>query len=249
MEIILNNINEYEKELTIIAPWEMVKDDYNDIIKKYSKLPIKGFRPGKAPIGTIEQLFRNQINNDLLTSVSTRLCRKALQEKNIVSGSPVEITESNVKKDESLQFKATFIEMPQFELPDYDHLNLQSETVDGKLDEISLKLLEQTSITLHPSFVEKELEYSDADGEYPETERKNAENRVKLMLILKQIAHLNSIEVDERHIEDRIDALAIENEVTIDELKEFLIQNNALSRITDSLLAEMVLEYIIEVQK
>lgn len=249
MEIILENISEHEKKLAVVAPWEMVREDYEDIVRKYSKLPVKGFRSGKVPLVTIEKIFRNEITNDLFTTVSTRLCRKAFQEKNIVAGSPLEISENNLKKNESLGFMATFIEMPQFELPDYERLELQSTSPAEKLDEISLKLLEKTDILLHSSFIDKELEYSDIENEQAGTERQNAENRVKLMLILKKIAHQNGIEIDERHINDRIDALALENEVTSAELKEFLMANNGFSRIVDSLLAEMVLEYIIEIQK
>ncbi len=249
MEITVTHINEYEKELLITVPWVMIEADYNDLLKKYAKFPFKGFRAGKAPVGAIESYFRNHIKNDLLAVASTRLCRKALKEKSMTAGSPIEITESELKKDQNLQFKANFIEMPQFELPDYQQLNLQSPEQDVKLDEISEKLLAQTDIALHPSFIENELKYSEIIAEDASDEEKNAaENRVKLMLILKKIADQDSIEVDEKDSDLRIKRIAAENDVTPEQLKEYLVINSGLTRLTDALLAETVLNYIIDIQ-
>ncbi len=250
MEITVSSVDTHSKELLINAPWEMVESDYNDLLKRYSKLAIRGFRPGKTPIGLIESHFKNELKNDLLTVTSTRLCRKALKEKGLVSGSPIEITESELRKNEYIQFKAGFIEMPQFELPDYRHLDLKSEELEGKLDEISEKLLEQTAISLHESLIENELKYSEQVGEVAsDAEVKAAEDRVKLMLILKKIANQDSIEVDDKDIEARIETVAIENEVTPAELKDFLVANGGVSRLAESLLAETVLGYIISVQE
>ncbi len=250
MIIIINNIGEHEKELIVNTPWVMIETDYNDLVKRYSKLSFKGFRPGKAPLSAIESHFRNYIKNDLLTAVSTRLCRKALKEKGMIAGSPIEITESELKKNENLVFKANFIEMPSFDLPDYIHLNLKSTEEEAQLDEISEKLLEQTVINLPSSFIENELKYSDlSDEPVSEEEKEAAANRVKLMLILKKIADQNNIEVDDRDIEERIKALAEENEITSEQLKEFLVTNKGLSRLADSLLAEQVFQYIIQIQE
>ncbi len=249
MEITISYINEHEKELVLTAPWKMIEEDYNDLLKRYSKLSIKGFRPGKTPAGAIESFFKTQIKNDLLTAVSTRLCRKALKEKEIESGSPIEISESELKKNEYLWFKANFIEMPQFDLPDYKNLNLQSKETEEQLDEISEKLLASADISLPPFFIENELKYSEITKEQlSDIEKKAAEDRVKLMLILKKIATQDSIEVDDIDIENRIKSVAAENEVTPAQLKEFLIANNGLSRVADSLLAEQVLDYIISIQ-
>ena len=238
---------EFEKELLISAPWEMIEENYALLIKRYSKLALKGFRPGKSPLGLIESSFEQQIKNDLLASASTRICRKALKELNMAAGSPVEISDSILQKNEYLQFKATFIQMPLFELPDYAHLKLQSENDNEKLDEVSMKLLDATAISLHPRFIENELAYSHGENS-DESERAEAEARVKLMLILKKIALQDQIEIEEKDIEERLEALAAQNAVTTEYLKKFLIENKGLSRFADSLLAEAVLAYIIEIQ-
>jgi FKBP-type peptidyl-prolyl cis-trans isomerase (trigger factor) len=250
MKAIINDLGNHEKELCVIAPWDMIKADYNDLLKKYAGLPVKGFRSGKVPINAIEAIFKSHLKNDLLTRVSTRLCRTALKAKDIVAGSPIELFESKLTKNENFEFKASFIEMPKFVLPEYNHLDLQSEDTEDKLNEISEKLLEQTDISLPDSFIDNELKYSEIqDNSLCDIERKAAAaDRIKLMLILKKIAHQDNIEIDQKDIEKRIKIIAAENDVTPEELKEFLIANNGLSRLADSLLAETVLAYIIDIQ-
>lgn len=247
MEIVVTLDDTHEKELLVTAPWELVADDYDRLLKSYSKLPVRGFRPGKSPVSLVESAFAGQISNDLAAATSMRLCRKALKETGLVAGSPIEVSEIVLSKGEHLCFKAAFIVMPEFALPDYTHLALQAGDYDGKLDEISHKLLERTEIALHSSLIDNELNYS-GGGEDNQQQRDDALARVKLMLILKKIALQDQIEIDEKDVEQRIRDVAAENGVTPDYLRQFLIGNGGMSRFTDSLLAEAVLDYIIEIQ-
>ncbi len=245
MEIILNHIDEHEKQLAITVPWETIAEDYAEVLKNYSRLPLRGFRPGRTPAAMIESQFRQQILDDLLTLCSRRLCRKALQEKELEAGSPLEITEYALSKGESLSFKANFIEMPEFELPDYRNLELSGVSPEEKLDEISEKLLERTAMPeLHASFVDKELQYSEEDEE----DRVGADQRVRLMMILKRIGEQDGIEVDQQQIDGRIAEIAAGNGISTAEVKNFLIANHGLTRLADFLLAESVLQYILEIQ-
>lgn len=250
MEVVLNYINDYERELHINTPWKSIEDDYNDLLKRYAKLPVRGFRPGKTPRSATESFYRQQIKNDLLSIVSTRLCRKALKEKEMTAGSPIEISESQLKTYESLQLKATFIEMPTFELPDYRKLHLKATEPEEQLNEVSVKLLKQTVILLPPIFIEDELRYTELVAEKPsESEKSAAEERVKLMIILKKIAEQDNIEIHPNEIEKRLKEVAADIESTPEELKEFLISNNGWARFIDSLQAEQVLQYIINEQE
>ena len=247
MEVIVTLDRGFEKELSVTVPWDMIGAEYERIVKRYAKLPLRGFRPGKTPVGFVESSFAQQIKNDLLTAVSARLCRKALQDSGMVAGTPVEISDSLLQKKEYLKFRAAFIVMPEFDLPNYACLGLSSEYGEARLDEISRKLLECTDISLHPCYIENELKYSENENG-AEADRNDAEKRVKLMLILKSIARQDRIEIDEKDMEDRIGSVAEENGVTPEELRKFLAENNGLARFADTLLAEAVLEYIAEIQ-
>ncbi len=250
MEVLVKQLNEYEKELLVTAPWEMVSEEYNDLLKRYLKLPVNGFRPGKVSVNAVESFYKNQLKNDLAAQCSTRLCRTALKKGGLEAGSPVEVRDIQFLKNQPLHLTLRFIEMPAFDLPDYTHLNLQSKEEEGKLNEISEKLLEQTPISIAPALIENELRYTDPEEEITtEDDREAAGKRVKLMLILKKIATQDAIEVDEKDVEARLKLIAKENEVTLAELKEFLMENGGMARLTDSLLAEQVFQYIISIQE
>ncbi len=248
MDITIASTVDNKKEMKIILDWKEVQEEYNDLLERYRKVSLKGFRPGKAPVGLVESTFRNEIKNDLASACSSRFCRTAMQERQLEAASPLEISDIHLEKDHRLLFTADFIEMPAFDLPDYAHLNLTGTSEEEKIDEISLKLLEKTDILVHPELIQNELKYSE-DNTDSEERKKSAEDRIKLMLILKKIASKDQIKIDEKDVDERIDDIAQENEITSDQLREYLISNGALSRFSDTLLAEQVFQYIIEIQE
>ncbi len=247
MNTTINPINEFEKELEIMLDWHEIEEDYNDLLKRYAKIPVKGFRQGSVPAGIIESTFKNELKNDLAAACSTRFCRRAMKENELEAGSPIEVNEAELQRNQSFSFKARFIEIPKFDLPDYTNLELKATGDEEILNEISEKLLEQTTIHISPLLIENELDYSETEQENPsEEERQAALQRVKLMLILKKIASQDSIEINDKDVDDRIQFIADENGMQAKEVKDYLMANGGLGRLSDSLLAEHVLAYIWE---
>lgn len=248
MNVSIDMNNEHEIEMSISSDWDAVCDDYNDLLKEYSKLSVKGFRRSNTPVSVIETLFARQLANDLAAKCSTRLCAKAMKQERVSNGSPVEITNIIAEKDKRFFFKARFFKMPEFVVPDYNNMNLQSLAHDEKLTELSEKLLNKTIINLHSSFIDNELKYSEDDSADLQAQRNAAADRVKLFLILNKIAAENGIEVDQKDIEERIKQAAAENNTPLQELKEYLLSNGGISRLHDYILAEYTLNYIIDMQ-
>lgn len=243
MNVTVHERENGEKELRIRVPWDMIEDDYDAIARAYAALPLKGFRPGKAPPAAVLARFGTQITNGLLGTAGTRLCRTALKKAGLTAGSPVTLADAVLKRNDVLEFTATFIEMPAFELPDYRRLDLRAQDASDRIDEISLQLLQKTALDLPEYFVENELLY--ADGEAPtETARKDAGDRAKLMLILKKIADREGFEVDRQEIDERTRALAAEQGMSFESFSGLLAAGNGLGRLADSLLAEKVLAWL-----
>ncbi len=246
MKIHIQNTNADQLTLSITAPWEMLSVDYDKLLKHYATFPIKGFR--KAPLKVVETTFKKQLETDLANNCTSRLCRIALQKEQITAGSPISITAWEMNAGTDFSFTATFLKMPEFDLPDYFDLQLTAMEAEDKSTEISQKLLERTTINLPEAFIDEEMKYS--EEELPAANgRKAAAERVKLLLILKKIAVQDVIEVSDELLEERIADIAAENETGIEEVKAFLSSNGGLSRLNDYLLAEQVLLYISENQK
>ena len=248
MNIEVKEIDEHEVEMYVCAQWEDVREDYAGLLKRYGRGSIKGFRQGSAPAAVIEKTYRKSIETDMGLMCSQRICRKALNTKGLRLGSPISISEVELEPHEKFSFKANFLRMPDFELPDYAHLDLQSESRQDKLTEISEKLLALVKFDIHNDFIDNELRFSESQESLNDTSlRKEAENRVRLMLILKNIADADSIETDEVDLNVRIEEMAHQNEVTAEELRSYLTETGGLLRLQDLMLAEQVLNYIMEI--
>ncbi len=245
MDVRINTPAESEKELFISVPWDEVKEDYAALLSHYSKMPLRGFRPGHTPVGAVESAFRTELREGLASACSTRICRTALSDNSLAAASPIEISEIELDKGKKLSFKAFFIEPPQLDIPDYKNIKLKSQGREQKLDEISEHLLISTPMNLHPSLTANEMEYSEGGQESGNDMVEAAAQRVKLMIILRSIAHREGLEVDEQTIAERLENLAAENGTTAAGLRQYLESQGAMERFRDSLLAEEVLDFII----
>ena len=140
-----------------------------------------------------------------------------------------------------------FYPMPEFDLPDLNTL-LNGESDKDPRDRISLRLLELVSFDVPDGFVKDELAVDgEGDVDLESTPWQAARDRIRLMLILKQIAKQEGIEVDQRDVDNRIAEKAEEFGATIKELKAELALGDGLQRLKEMLLAESVLGYLTEI--
>ena len=241
----LGDSNDGWRQLRIEAPWEELADDYRDLLDSYAKVKLPGFRPGKVPRAVLEQRFGREIFDALGRRGAERLGRQALREAEIEAAGALEISEIACIKEEPLRCTGRFIPFPAFALPDYRALAVRKDA-EAPLDELSRLLLESTPFAVPAPLVRSELAVDgNADDEPGSDAWRAAEERVRMMLILKKIARTEGIEVDERDVERRIAAKAREFETTPAQLKAELEQGGGYLRLRDLLLAESTLEYLL----
>jgi trigger factor len=85
-----------------------------------------------------------------------------------------------------------------------------------------------------------------AGSEDTDEARRAAEERFRLLLILRRIAMDDGIEVDEQDVNERLEAMAQAHGTTPARLRNELEAGGGLGRLHDLLLAEKTLDYIIE---
>jgi FKBP-type peptidyl-prolyl cis-trans isomerase (trigger factor) len=248
MKIDIKNLENQKKEMRIEADWGDLETDYDDLLSEYLKVPVPGFRPGRAPRGIVEKRFRKEILDDVSARCAQRLSKQSLEDEGIMAGSHISITDIQIEKGEPFSFTAEFTEIPEFELPDYPALKLSSETDEEKRDEISEWMLNQTQVEVPDEIVKQELEFGDnAEAGKGSDEWNAACQRVKLLLVLRKIAREDGIEVDDTDVDDRIEQIASGCDTTASQLRQTLLSTGGLSRISSFLLAEKTLDYLIEV--
>jgi FKBP-type peptidyl-prolyl cis-trans isomerase (trigger factor) len=226
-----------------------VSDDYDSIVEEYSKVPVVGFRPRKVPWNIIEKRFQKEIIEELSRRSAQRLAREAVRKNGIEVLGPVEAEEIECAKGQTFRARLRFHPMPNIELPDITSLKIDDEGVNPR-DQISVRLLELVNFGVPDKLVKDELDL-DGIGDTPSggAEWKAASDRIRLLLILKQIACQEGIEVDEADVNNRIAEKAKEFGTTITSLQKELEKGGGLQRLRNMLIAESTLDYLLEKNK
>jgi len=241
-----NENNEAYHSISVEADWSELSDDYDRIVTKYAKVPAPGFRSGKVPKNIIEMRFQKEIIDELSRISAQRFGREAVQESGVKVLGHVEAEEIECAKGRTFRAKLRFHLMPKIDLPDIGSLGVDDRDADFR-DQISLRLLESVNFDVPEVLVRDELSLDGIGESAPESAQwKAASDRIKLMLILKQVARQEGIEVDEADVNDRIAEKAKEFKTTIKSLHKELENGGGIQRLRNMLLAERTLEYLIE---
>lgn len=232
--------------INVEADWSELSDDYDSIVAEYAKVPVLGFRPGKAPRNIIEKRFQKEIIDDLSARSVQRMGREAVREESIVALGPVEAEEIACEKGQVFRARFRFHPMPTIDLPDINNLAIDSGGGDPR-DLISLRLLELVSFDVPDQLVKDELTLDGLGETSPgDAEWQAASDRIRLMLILKEIARREGIEIDETDVNNRISEKAKEFGTTIKSLQKDLEKGGGLQRLRDMLIAESTLDYLVK---
>jgi FKBP-type peptidyl-prolyl cis-trans isomerase (trigger factor) len=243
-----NSADGYHR-LKVEAEWAEVTAEYDDVVAGYAKAPVPGFRPGKVPRSVIEKRFQREIIDDLSYRVAQRLGREAVRESGIEVLGPAEAEDIECTRGGVFRAQLRFYPMPKIQLPDLSSLKINDANADPR-DQISLKLLELVPFDIPDGLVKDELALDGSEDNAPGSLAwKAAQDQIKLMLILKQIARKEGIEVDDTDVDKRIAEKAEEFKTTKKSLQAELEKGAGLQRLRDMLLAERTLEYLMEKNK
>lgn len=159
----------------------------------------------------------------------------------------MEVSEVEWERGENFRFTARVVPLPQFELPNYRSWGPEVTGAADPQGELSLQLLEKVDFPVPAELVRGELAFDGQPDCEPESEAwLSAARRVRLMLILKRLAREEGLEVEDGEVEQRIAEKAAEFGTSPDTLKAELEQGGGRARLKDLLLAESVLEYMMD---
>jgi FKBP-type peptidyl-prolyl cis-trans isomerase (trigger factor) len=234
------------RRVRIEVDWAELAADYDDMVGRHARIRLPGFRAGKTPRSVVEQRFQGEIIAALTRRAARRFGLQAVGEAGMAILGPAEAEEVCCVKGSPFRTVLRFYPMPKIELPDLGTLGTPSTGGDPR-DHISLRLLELVSFELPESVVKSELDLEGSDSSEPGSSVwQAASDRIRLMLILKEIARQEGISVDAEDLSERIAAKAVEFGTTEKRLQAELKEGGGLERLRDMLLAESTLEYLME---
>ncbi len=124
----MEDISGVKKRLLITLSKEEVAQEYQTLLRNYTKaVKIKGFRPGKAPVGLIEMRYGKEILEEARDKLIQRSLEEVLQEKNLTPVGVPSIERGELKKDQEFSYLVQLEIKPTFELPQYKGIEIEKE--------------------------------------------------------------------------------------------------------------------------
>jgi trigger factor len=141
-------------KLTVEVPFEELKPDLDSAYKNLSRqVRIPGFRPGRAPAAVLDQRFgRGYVVEQAMQSALPRLYTEAIESESLdVIGQP-DVGVHEFSDGQPLVFTAEVDVRPEFELPQYEGLEVTVDeiTVDEADVTAQLDTLRDRFATLQP---------------------------------------------------------------------------------------------------
>lgn len=116
--------------------------------REQSRLAIKGFRKGKAPLELVKKLYGEAIEYDALSTIANDLYRKATEDRHVHPiGEPV-LTDMHYKRGEDLRFKIRYEIKPEFDLGQYRGIAVDKivhPVVDSEVEDEVLRIRKANS--------------------------------------------------------------------------------------------------------
>lgn len=141
MKTNVETISGVEKRLTVEVPADEVArridEEYAEVRKR---VPIRGFRKGKAPMSMVKRLFKDHVESDVAEHLMKETFSEAVKENNLRVLSMPRIDGGKLKDGEGFAFTATFEVLPEITPSGYKGLPVVKEKVEVKEEQVDAAL-------------------------------------------------------------------------------------------------------------
>jgi trigger factor len=137
MEIVVENLSDLTRKLTITLPKETVEPALDKAYAKINKeVRLKGFRRGKIPQGVLENNFKAQVQGEVGEKLVQDSYFDAIEKEKLDPVVHPEITEHTFAGDGSFVYVALVDVKPQFDLNEYKGLEVEKPIVMVSEEEV-----------------------------------------------------------------------------------------------------------------
>ncbi|GAA5080777.1 trigger factor [Thermocatellispora tengchongensis] len=142
-------------KLTVEVPFEELGESMKAAYKKVAQqVRVPGFRPGKVPARIIEQRFgRAVVLEETLNDAVPKLYGQAVDESDIFPVSQPDIEVTKIEDGQQVEFTAEVDIRPNFDLPDYQGIEVTVSTaevsdadIDAQLDSLRQRFATLTGV-------------------------------------------------------------------------------------------------------
>ena len=149
MKVIVEEVGPCRKKLGVEIPVEKVAGEYEQVLSMFSSgAKVPGFRPGKVPRDIVKRRFDKEIVAEVKERLISTGYHEALQQEKIKVVSVLDVQEVKFEIGQPMSFQVLLDLPPQFDLPDYHKISLQSkkvEVADKEVDDTIQRIREQSA--------------------------------------------------------------------------------------------------------
>lgn len=144
MQVTINTLSDVKHEASIELNHEELQPHFETAYTKYrTKVELKGFRKGKAPLEMIKKLYGEAIEHEALDDIANTFFHQAMDEKNIHPIGRPSMVDMDFKRGEKFQFRIEYEVKPPVTLKTYKGIAVErpvhpvtDEEVDDELQQI-----------------------------------------------------------------------------------------------------------------
>jgi len=143
----IEKLSDTKRKMSFSVPKDVAQKDYETTLKGFSRyVSLPGFRKGRAPLKTIERMYKDQIKQGFFEDTVPKYYKQALEELDKMDIHPInqgvlEDTDWEPEKDMELSF--IFEVNPEIELKEYKNFSVEFEPekvtkkmIDGELSRL-----------------------------------------------------------------------------------------------------------------
>lgn len=128
MEYTVADESPVRKKITITVTPEEVGAAIDKVTARYRKEAVMdGFRKGKAPLGMVEKRFRERIYNEAAQELYEAQSPKIIEETKLHPISRARFEGGEIKRSAPFEYHISFDVMPEFELPEYEGIQVEQD--------------------------------------------------------------------------------------------------------------------------
>ena len=141
MEIVVENVSDLGRKLTITLPEDMVGKELDKAYNKLKKdVRIKGFRRGKIPKSVLEKNYRQQVEAEVGEQLVQDTYFDAVEQEGLDTVVHPEIVEHTFPEDGTFSYVAMVDVKPVFDLTEYKGLEIEKPSTDVTEKEVDAKI-------------------------------------------------------------------------------------------------------------
>ena len=137
MAVNVETISKLERRMTITVPLQPLETQIKQRLSQISRTAkFAGFRPGKAPLGLVNQHYGDQVRDEVYSGAVEKSFGEAVEENKLrVAGYPNIEHKPFVEAAENLEYTATFEVFPEVNVGDLSKLKIERPVLEvGEAD-------------------------------------------------------------------------------------------------------------------